>query len=573
MLQLTTEQAQALEAIERSLLTQRIVAHMAVRWPAVAERLGERITEFVEFALAAAERHGLRIALGAVRYVNLCFVWGTGFEDKPGFDWAREILLDARRHEWQKVHQLVRRSVDALAGRAPPLPAPDALAEADATLQQSFARLGLLGRLLLREGVELPRVACDLDVAGIRVTDAAPAQAYVLSPTGPSRAAMAVAPPLRVDATQPTWPQRLHVLARPVGAGTASRLQLRTVTHAVCEHGWHPHVAFAGSHGLWEWRGHETRAISWPLLVPQRSAASPELGVLIGEQPTPEISRLQLSTCALREEGVPLGGGVMQLWVYDATQSLFTLQRQGALALAWPHTSSDAPALRSGTAVRIEQDGDARDARHWQSGFDALDAGLQGAVDALGAAWERTAGIEQAHVDAELSVLDGSGALTWGWRAAATLAEAATLRLAAQLDFQALACALECRGELHLGGARALLHLRANGSAPLQVQAEPVGDPVAGAMSRFRIPFTLALETLATPEAAVINIDGPCTGAIVGEIGLRPRTQGGGGWQWAAALRIEAVSVPLTLHDPILGQTRQQCTLLPNTPLLDWSLG
>ena len=573
MLQLTTEQAQALEAVERTMLLQRVGAHMATRWPAVAERLGDRLPAFIDFAMTAAERHGLRIALGAVRYVNLCFVWGTGFEDKPGFEWAHETLADPRRHEWLKVHQLVRRSVDALATRKPPLPPPDALTDSDAALLQPFARLGLLGRLLLRESVELPRVACDLDVAGIRITDNAPSQIYVLSPTGPTRAAApAAAPPVRVDATQPDWPQRLNVLARPVGDGVSSRLQLRTVTHAVCESGWHPHVAYAGGHGLWEWRGGETRAISWPLLVSLRSSARPELGVAIGEQAPPEVSRLQLTTCALREEGVPLGSGSMQVWVYPATQCLFTLKRQAAMSIAWPRGNSAAP-VTGVTAVHVERDGAVLDASAWQRGFSALDDELQISVDRLGAAWERTAGIEQAQVSAELGVLDGAGALTWGWQAPAALTNPVALRLAAQLDFHALACAIECRGELHLGGARALLQLRANGSAPLRVQAEPVGDPVAGAMSRFRIPFTLTLETLATPEAAVINIDGPCTGAIVGEVGLRPRTEGGSGWQWTASLRIEAVSAPVTLHDPTLGQTRQQCTLLPDTPLLAWSLG
>ena len=187
MLQLTQEQAEALEGAERAMLLRRTSAHLALQWPAVADRLGDRLPAFVDFALTAAERHGLRIALSALRYVNLCFIWGTGFEDKPSFGWARELLTDARMHEWQTVHQLVRRSVEHLAARKEGLPTPEALARADARVTQTFAGLGLLGRLLLREGVELPLLACDLELAAIRVSDADPALEYALSASGASR--------------------------------------------------------------------------------------------------------------------------------------------------------------------------------------------------------------------------------------------------------------------------------------------------------------------------------------------------------------------------------------------------
>ena len=565
LLQLTPEQAEAIEGVERTLLLRRLGAHMATRWPAVAERLGARLPAFVEHAMTSAERHGLRIALGAVRYVNLCFVWGTGFEAKPGFEWARDTLADPKRHEWQKVHQLVRRSLDALAASKPPLPSADALAETDAGLMQSFARLGLLGRLLLREGVELPRVACDLDVVAIRTTDSVAAQVYQLTPSGPVRVPARAAPaPLRIDMSQPAWPERIAVLA-----SAATRLQLRTVTHAVCDADWHPHVAFAGAHGVWDWRGAEARAISWPLTVAPHTTANVELGVAIGEPSPPEITRLQLTSCALREQGVPLGSGTLQVWVHPAGQWLFTLHRQGTRTLAWPR----AEGATGATEVRIERDGQALDASSWRRGFEALDALLQTAVDRLGAAWERSAGIERAQLSAELGVLHGSGALTWGWQASASFADPAHMRVAAELDLQGISCLLECRGELQLGGARALLRLRAAGSAPLRVQSEPVGEPMAGAVSRFRIPFTLELETLATPEAAVLNLDGPCVGALVGEAGLRPRLEGGAGWQWYVLLRVEPVSASVTLHDPVLGQTRQTCTLLPEMPLLAWSLG
>ena len=63
------------------------------------------------------------------------------------------------------------------------------------------------------------------------------------------------------------------------------------------------------------------------------------------------------------------------------------------------------------------------------------------------------------------------------------------------------------------------------------------------------------------------------TGALVGEAGLRPRTTGGSGWEWFAALRIEPVSVPLALTDPLLGSLHQTLPVLPALTLLNWNLG
>ena len=62
-----------------------------------------------------------------------------------------------------------------------------------------------------------------------------------------------------------------------------------------------------------------------------------------------------------------------------------------------------------------------------------------------------------------------------------------------------------------------------------------------------------------------------CTGALAGEVGLRPRLTGGGGWQWYARLVSESVSAYIRVHDPVLGQTTQSVNLLPQLKLLDWS--
>jgi hypothetical protein len=53
---------------------------------------------------------------------------------------------------------------------------------------------------------------------------------------------------------------------------------------------------------------------------------------------------------------------------------------------------------------------------------------------------------------------------------------------------------------------------------------------------------------------------------------LRPCTTGGSGWEWFATLRLEAVTLPLALTDPLLGQSWANPTLLSARPLLDWSV-
>lgn len=578
MLRLTIEQAEALERVEQGMLQRRVARHLTEQWPAMADRLGPRLPAFVEFTMSAAERRGVRIALGALRYVNLCFVWGSGFEDKPGFEWAHALLVDPRTHEWQKMHQLVRRSVERLAGRTDGLPAPESLAQADARLTQVFAGLGMFGRLLLREGVELPLQPCDLDLVAIRVTDGGAVFEYTLSQAGPDRVpALAVPPPQRVDTAHPAWPARIHVIARAAAVGVPpTRLQLRTAMHAACDAGWHPHVAFAGAHGVWEWHGGEAKAISFPLLAPTQTSAEPLLSAAIAEETGPEISRLQLTTCSLREQGLPLGSGSMQVWTYPASQWLLQLQRSPPEVMHWPQQNT----AQGNTKVRFECDGTPLDGVGWKAGFEALDTQVQSALARLGAAWERTLGLEKAQLDATVGMLCGNGALAWGWRQGGSeLTAPVSMQLQAQLDLRALAIDLQCTGELRMVGAIAMLHLRANGDAALRVQiAQSLATPMpseamAGAVCRFSMPFALELNAVVTADTVVMNVQGPCTGALVGEAGLRPRLGGGSGWQWYAQLRIEPVSIDIVLHDPLLGQTRQSLTLLPAMPLLSWSLG
>lgn len=579
MLQLTPEQAEALENVERTMFLQRLGAHLTEQWPAVAERLGERLPAFVDLAVQQAERHRLTFAVGVARFVNLCFLWGTSFEQKPGFEWAMDTLADVHRHEWLIVHQLVRRSIAALSGQNGPLPSPEALLEADTRLMQAFAGLGRMGRLLLREGLELPRVACDLDVADIRLVDPPPRLEYDVSTTGSSRIAAPPWPPsLRIDPKRPQWPELVSILAPRRNAGPPVRLQVRVAARSVCDSDWHPHVTFTSPHALWESRGHEARAISWLVSMPDSHVPDTDLGAAIAEETFPELSRLSIATCGLRDDGVPLGEGNIQVWVYPASQWLLEVAHSSTQPLTWPGPEV---APSGDTRVRLECDGVARDASAWDAGFkEHLGTALLTAMARLGGAWERTAGVTQAQVVGEASLLTGRAALTWGWREGdRSLSNKALLRFVADLDLMACKLDVVLTGQLALGGARATVRLRLQGEAPLRTRIAREGEnptlPVlmADTVSRFRIPFNLEVEPLATADAAVLNVCGPCSGALVGEAGLRPRVSGGSGWQWYVQLRIEPGVVPIVLHDPLIGQTQRDLPLLPTLPLLDWSLG
>lgn len=80
--------------------------------------MGEGYRGWLEEVCTAGTSHGLQSQQSLARYINLCFVWGPQFHQRSGFEWAGEILSDARLNENAKVHQLVYRTKLELAERA-----------------------------------------------------------------------------------------------------------------------------------------------------------------------------------------------------------------------------------------------------------------------------------------------------------------------------------------------------------------------------------------------------------------------------------------------------------------------
>jgi hypothetical protein len=542
-------------------------------WPDVFDRLGARQEAFFAAARQQLQRRGVADPVAAARYINLCFAFGPAFEDRAENEWALALLADDRLGDAVKLHQLVWRAQRELERRGSD---PAALRSADAALLDT---LDHERRAANADAPPLSRSACDIQALEWRLLDASWRREYreaVEENSGLQLVDVAPPPPVRVDAAHPA-PALLCVLTHAPGEGPPARLQARHLMHGGCEGGRHPQLRWIDEQGMVTWNGHEARAASWPVQARVQPPPGNGLGVALVEATSPAVHLLEASSCGLRDEGVPLGTVRTQVWAYPAHQWLYALQREPAAELAWPRPDDAAPSI-STTRCRIERDGAARDASAWVRGFDTLAQGVSGGLDRLFDTWSRTAQ-QPAMRAATPSLLAGRAALAWGWREGASgLAGAPLMRLLADLD---LTCAVDValEGEIELGASRTRVRLVAQGSAPLackiarEAEQPSLLEALAPAVVRWRWPFTIEFDPIASADGVIWREAGPCTGAISGEAGLRPRLSGGSGWQWFANLAVEPVLAPVTLHDPVLGLARRSLALLPALPLLEWSLG
>jgi hypothetical protein len=324
--------------------------------------------------------------------------------------------------------------------------------------------------------------------------------------------------------------------------------------------------------------GHPTRAVSWPVsaLAQAEPAAGP--GSAVAEETSPDIFKLDLQVCGLRDEGDAMGPQSTQLWVWPAAQCLVDIERRAPAAQ--PVVAGREPALLGSTRVRVESDGETRDSTLLKQGFEqglerATSAGLQTLLKTFGA----IPGLAAPRLDGVLALLVGHAVLTWGWRLGpAGLDGRAFLRLLGALEMQACQADLHAESELNLGDGRARLALHCVASAALAVQLRreaaepPLLSTLLPAKVTFTLPWTAEVTTIATEAGTLLQAAGPCTGALEGEAGLRPRSSGGSGWEWFATLRLTKGSMPLALVDPVLGVESFSHALWPDTPLLDWSL-
>ncbi|HSI61223.1 MAG TPA: hypothetical protein VLA16_26935 [Ideonella sp.] len=592
MLQLSPEQVSCLEDLAMARGLQRVGEALGEAWPEVPPRLGERYAALVQHGARLGAAAGLVDGLCVARYLSCWLVWGAEFENKPGFEWAREILGDRRRPQGAKVFQLCRRSRDELRRRAEQGAAPTPTAQLptaaafDAALKRLDAALaswGTLGSLLPTPPVQLGE-ACDFDAIDIRLVDSAWRQRYSAAegnwqrqPCAPEAAQLTLAA-TTLPPTGAALPTQLTVLSQQAGRGTPARLKLRTRSTTRCDLAVHPMVRVNGPQGLVELRGRHAAELlltlhAEPAALPPGERLVPALAV----ESTPVRSGLALSCCGVREHGAAVGELATQLAVYPAEQWLLAWRREASPPLHWPEPASGPPRTPP-SRCRIECDGVAVDASRWQAGLDALDSELQQGLARLLTAWERVAGVIEGHLDAEPAVMAGQAGLTWGYaEGPAGIAEPPHLRVEGGLE--GIACQLQLRlaGQLALDGSRSVLRLAVEERSEMHLTlqrgaAQPELPAALGpAQMAFRHAVTLQLEPLADEGGALMQLAGPVKGALVGACGLQAHPSGPG-LQWFARLAFEAVSVTMELHDPLLGVQYLQRPLLPAMVLLDWHL-
>ena len=615
MLQLNPEQVQRLQALKLERDVAQLSGVLAAGFTDVPGRLGERYGLLIQHGVQRGAAHGLLHAVCVGRYLACWFMLGAEFEAKPGFEWAAELLGSRQRDEGAKVFQLCRRTREELARlAAQPQAVKAALAPAEfdaaiARLDEALMPRGALGSLLPPQAVRLGS-ACDIDALDLRVPESAPALPslqYQRSEGQWRRLPVAIdrqpltlavgmvaakpaggaAPGAAAEPAASPLPARLHLVAQPASrvadtaTGGAARLRLRTRCAVCCDPQVHPLVQHTDSLGIATWRGPHAADVLLNLL-PERGDEAATAGTLqpVTAEETPvRHSRLQLSSCGLRDQGVSLGDLTTQLSVYAGEQHLIAWRHDKGAALSLPEAHDTPPGAAALARLKIERDGLPQDAARWQAGLEDLDRQLAQGLSRLATAWERESGVSQARLEAEPQVLCGQAAITWGWAESPQgLHTAPTFRVAGLIDVVACQLNLRLSGTLNLQGSLSRLHLHCGGVQTLQQAFERTAESadlvtaLAGTQCNFSLPFALDLEAFAQDALAVLGTTEPLSGAVVGSCGLRPRPQGVG-LQWFAKLAVEPVKVGMQVHDPLLGTSTLPRQLLPAMTLLDWSLG
>jgi hypothetical protein len=344
----------------------------------------------------------------------------------------------------------------------------------------------------------------------------------------------------------------------------------------------HPQLVVGTVQGLQEWRGPSASDV---LIELYADAPAPppgaELLPIVALESAPRVSTLTIASCGLREKGQALGlaGRIdTRLSVWPNEQHFIAWQRQPSPEITWPLPDDAAPPLPP-SRVRVERDGQALEAGRWQAALAALDEQLHASLARLCTAWERESGVVSGRLIASPKLMSGTAGVTWGWiESPAGLRGPPMLRVAGLFDLMACQLDLRLTGTLELHGSLSELSLHCAAANPLKAVFErlPTDGSLASMLPRiqikFRQPFVLAVRTLAHADLAVLDVVGAVSGALVGSCGLRVRPDGIG-LQWFVRLDIQTVSVPLDVHDPLLGRQRQMRTLLPAMTLVDWSLG
>ncbi|MDG0835671.1 hypothetical protein [Roseateles saccharophilus] len=551
-----------------------LIALIEAGWPDMAARLGERREAFVERVGEQARSQGLLDANSAARYLNLCFAFGPAFETRPENEWALALLVDERLGNWVKLHQLVHTGAEELARRG---------GEAQLLRVNDARLIDALDRLARVDGdtPPLPRQACDIEALEFRALDLDWRREYRLEGGAWQHLPGPPPPPaLRVGGGEPAV-DRLCLLSQAASEGPQTLLQVRQALHGRCGLPVpHPQLRWLGGHGLMTAQGHAAQSTSWTVGALPPPAAAPGWGALLLQEPSPELTLLELNCCGLRDHGVPLGSQHLKVWAWPAQQWLLTWQRDRLLEQTWPRQASapPLPPASQGLRLRLARDGAPRAAPKWAEGLGpGIEAALMAGAEKLFSAWSASA--QSPRMSLRAGLFNGHAAMTWGLReGAAGLKSEPLLRFVG--DFKlGMTLDLVLSGEIEQAGARTQLALRIALSTELALQLNrdtaepPLAEVLEPVQQRVRCPVTLEFTPLASETGLLWSEFGPPTGALVGAFGLRQSPQGGGAWQWFLQLALEPVVAPMAVQDPLLGRSGQHVALLGSVALLDWSLG
>lgn len=590
MLRLTHEQ---LALVEQLLLKRHAVGiaeALGEAWPAVSERLKERWPAFVEAALQSGHRHGLSEPDDLAQLACMWCIWGAAFDEKPGFDWARDILGDPRRSPALKVHQLLHRTRDELQGQKPAVPgAPPvvSVAQFDAALVRVKDRMAAhaIAKAVFVDHRPAPPVkACDIGTVDLKIAEVEALQEYRHANGAWQRMPV---PPLAVAPEHwtraPDEPLTLAVPSHALRAGPAARLNLKVEPLAVCDPRVHPQVVHTSlQSGRLAWKGRDAARLSLALYASPPAPPDPKLGPDgIATKREPDVHQVQIESCGLRDAGAPFGEVGVELRVVPAVQWLHEIRHPAFPAMSWPLPPGGEPTVAPTTIVcRLEADGAPRDAVVWQRGWATLQPKFRQGMEKLFNAWARGMDGTSARLEVEAAPLSGQAGFTWGWRRTAP----AVVEMRTEGALELLACALDVKlhGVVAIGAARARVALACKGRSELRMNVAQIGEAaavdgqgLADVKRSFRFPFSAEVDAVAAGDIATLHggeVPEAMLGAISGECGLRQRPDGLG-LQWHFTLRLEPVTLAFVATDPVLGASHHQRTLLPAMPLVDWSAG
>ncbi len=573
MLRLSIEQIETLDALVLSRHAAGIGRVLAQTFPALTARLAERFDAFVEAALAQGRRLGIEHAVDLAGYAGLCCLWGAGFEDKPGFEWARDILADPARLPALKVHQLRHRSRDELARRsAGGAPVGGVgVAEFDAAVVRVDAGAVALEAAQSVFEIETPWQpvrACDIGQLELRIVEPPGRLDYRHAEAGWQRvpASPPSLPDLSLSHVADAPPPQL-LLGPALRGGNATRVNLVLKMQAVCDPRVHAEVVHVDGVKRLSWRGRDAARLAVPVYAaPAESASS----AIAAQQPA-EQQTIEVKSCGQRDAGAPFGAFVLALQVQPATQWLLQVQHPAWLPMSWPDAGAALPPPAA--QVRLEADGSLRPAAPSQKAWDGLQAALRTGLARLFEAWGKALEGEAPRLEVQAAALVGQAGIAWGWQ---RFDAGVAMRCEAVFDWIACVIDLTLAGEMVQDSARARVRAVCQGRSEwrsnLDAQGEALAAALTGARCAWRYPIRLELDPLAGPTFATLALDAvpDPPAAIVGECGLRPRA-GAAGWEWFYGLRVEPLALATTLADPLLGSTRQRRALLPALTLVDWS--